>query len=509
MSPSAKDLLIKVLEACAATGQEPLYPAQHCTATGMDRTTLDGALDQLRMSGLVRLTEWVQGKGQGYAVTPEGLQVLQNPGLLNRPPKPPAPSDRKPGVAPSAWERGEAVRDVLMNPVRPIVTRALIAANVLVFVVGLAIALHGGFAEVYFSGGRAGAADTSEVEQINKLQKLRNVHLNSGAISWESAFVAHQWWRLITYGFVHGGAFHILLNMLALLALGPTMETMWGHVRFLYLYLVACLTGGCAVLLDPHISLVMGASGAICGLLASVGAWLLLNRRHFPADLTRRWLNQVVLNVVLVAVISTLPSVSWQGHLGGFVGGALLSWPLNAQRFGAGREKLLGWIGLLVVPLASVAFVLYVNHPRAQVEQFRVRLAPRIIELGQALIDVDSAFTAEMKEHDKDRIHPGDDKRQHVEQEAAKVRGEIRDLVLQIRATEPYRDAEFATEVDNICAYFQLWTDMLQLMESALNAKAGIPLPWAEIRQKRQAMRDLQSKLKNGRVITLRPIDSH
>src|SRR5436190_23881490 len=106
MADPAKELLLPTLQACA--GPEPLYPVTYSQSTGLDRAVLDAALDRLRMAGLVRLTEWVKGKGQGYTLTPDGVMVLERPGLLSRAPQaaPPPPPTRT--SASTTWQRGEA-----------------------------------------------------------------------------------------------------------------------------------------------------------------------------------------------------------------------------------------------------------------------------------------------------------------------------------------------------------------------------------------------------------------
>src|SRR5690348_12053845 len=78
------DRLETILLQCAHAAPEPWYPSQYAQANGMSRDDLDPFLDQLRMAGLVRLTDWVQGKGQGYALTPDGERVLQSPRELAR-----------------------------------------------------------------------------------------------------------------------------------------------------------------------------------------------------------------------------------------------------------------------------------------------------------------------------------------------------------------------------------------------------------------------------------------
>jgi len=53
-----------------------------------------------------------------------------------------------------------------------------------------------------------------------------------------------QVWRLVTYQFLHGSAFHLLANMLGLFFLGPTLERHWGSKRFLVFYLFCGVAGG-------------------------------------------------------------------------------------------------------------------------------------------------------------------------------------------------------------------------------------------------------------------------
>src|SRR5439155_14610990 len=129
MANLADDLLLEVLKACAQSAPHPLYPGEFAASSGLERDLLDEALDHLRLHELARLTDWVQGKGQGYALTARGAMVLQNPALLQRGRLPDAaPAEAKsPERAHSPWERGEAVRDALLNPARPIVSMTLLA----------------------------------------------------------------------------------------------------------------------------------------------------------------------------------------------------------------------------------------------------------------------------------------------------------------------------------------------------------------------------------------------
>src|SRR5262249_39103671 len=124
-----------ILRLCAEKAPEPWYPGDYTRETSIARDSLDPYLDQLRMGGLTRLTDWVSGHGQGYALTPAGQEILNNPRQLARllagkwsPPV--VRENRPPASVSSPWKRGEAVRAALLYPVQPVVTVVLIAINI-------------------------------------------------------------------------------------------------------------------------------------------------------------------------------------------------------------------------------------------------------------------------------------------------------------------------------------------------------------------------------------------
>jgi membrane associated rhomboid family serine protease len=131
--------------------------------------------------------------------------------------------------------------------------------------------------------------------------------------------VAHgSVWMLLTSMFTHVQIWHIGFNMLALWSLGPQLELALGRVRFLALYLLSGLAGSATVywLSNPH-GATLGASGAIFGLM---GALLVVAYKvHGNAQGLLGW---VAINALLTF---TIPNISWQGHLGGFVGGAVIA----------------------------------------------------------------------------------------------------------------------------------------------------------------------------------------
>ncbi len=129
-----------------------------------------------------------------------------------------------------------------------------------------------------------------------------------------------EWWRLVTGAFLHApySFFHILVNMWALFVLGPPLEALLGRLRFATLYLLSALGGSALIyLVGPVYRPSIGASGAIFGLF---GATFVVARR---LNLDTRWI-LLVLGVNLV-ITFTVPSISWQAHLGGLATGAVLA----------------------------------------------------------------------------------------------------------------------------------------------------------------------------------------
>ena len=165
-----------------------------------------------------------------------------------------------------------------------------------------------------------------------------------------------QPWRLVTVTLVHASIWHIVLNMLALWAMGRSLEPLLGRGRFLTLYLLSALGGSVLTALLIPTTWVVGASGAIWGLL---GAMFVIGR-HIGANVTA-----IAVLLGLNLVISFLPggNIAWQAHIGGGLVGALIGFIFARTR--AVRQRRMqvwllvavgvGLLALLAVPLAIYA----------------------------------------------------------------------------------------------------------------------------------------------------------
>jgi membrane associated rhomboid family serine protease len=126
------------------------------------------------------------------------------------------------------------------------------------------------------------------------------------------------WWQLLTSTFVHVEVWHIFFNMMALYLLGPQLELVLGRLRFAAVYLLSGRVGSATVYwLATPASLTVGASGAIFGLM---GALLVLALK--VGGNVQGLLTLVAVNGVITVLGAQY--ISWQGHLGGLVGGVAL-----------------------------------------------------------------------------------------------------------------------------------------------------------------------------------------
>jgi membrane associated rhomboid family serine protease len=211
----------------------------------------------------------------------------------------------------------------------PRVTYALIAINVIAFLAEGNITLFGGGIgnNVYREGALLGSSELAP---------------------FAGQGVAHgQWWRIITGGFLHENVIHIGFNMYVLYLLGQMLEPALGSLRFAVIYGVSLLTGSLgALLVSPH-SLVVGASGAVFGLLGAAA----VETRERRIPLMQSGVGGLILINLIISF--SVPGISWGGHIGGLIGGALAAWLIHfGQRHSA---QALALAGCVLIAAAAVS----------------------------------------------------------------------------------------------------------------------------------------------------------
>ena len=254
----------------------------------------------------------------------------------------------------SRWDRSRGRGAVYGGSAGISVTKALIVVNVLVFLVE--VALGAGSLSIFGSGNS-------------------NTLFSMGAMTPYSVIVDHQYWRMFTMMFLHLNLAHIFFNMLALWFLGEFTENLLGRAKFLALYFVTGFAGSVFVLLFATGGLLsagvptVGASGAIAGVFGGLMAYAYLNRhRDYMA---RAIFGQLVFWFVLNLVINVSSarsqgggSLSWQGHLGGFVTGVVLVafLTLLGRKHPGGRFTVGDTVATLAIVLVLVALTVWKVH---------------------------------------------------------------------------------------------------------------------------------------------------
>ncbi len=193
-------------------------------------------------------------------------------------------------------ESHRAVRDFaqLLQQRRTPATYALLALNLVLF----ALSYLFGNPDQLATLGRMGAASSQHI-------------------------LAGQWWRLLAATALHGGPLHILFNSLGLWNLGRLLEGLLGSWRFLSLYVLSGLSGSLLGVALANSSSV-GASGAICGLLAAAAALGVRPRGELPPPIAHNLKNMALANLGITALVSLQARVDWRAHLGGALIGALV-----------------------------------------------------------------------------------------------------------------------------------------------------------------------------------------
>ncbi len=220
------------------------------------------------------------------------------------------------------------VRTVRSGPTTPVVTQALIAINVIVFLAETAAGAPlggGGGGTIWFHGVLYGPFISQ----------------------------SHEYWRLVTAGFLHDGLLHIVVNMLSLYWVGMVLEPAVGRFNFAAIYFASLLAGSFGALLFEPGAPTVGASGAIFGIFGA----LIVVAYHRGIPIWQSGLGFVLVLNLLFSV--TFSGISIGGHLGGLAAG-LICGEMVVQWSERRRMPALTLAGCAVVGVASVVLAIAV-----------------------------------------------------------------------------------------------------------------------------------------------------
>jgi membrane associated rhomboid family serine protease len=151
-----------------------------------------------------------------------------------------------------------------------------------------------------------------------------------------------SWWTVATYMFVHAWLLHLAFNMLTLWMFGPRLEQEWGSRAFVQFYLWCGLGGAVAHLLFAQHSAVVGASGAVSGVLVAYALrWPDEEVYLFGVvPMKSRWLVAAMLTMNIIFALSPSSRIDWTAHVGGMAFGWIF---LKLYSLG-GIKRVRGWV---------------------------------------------------------------------------------------------------------------------------------------------------------------------
>ena len=220
------------------------------------------------------------------------------------------------------------IAEDVFAPKKPIVTYILIALNIIIFLL------------MYVLGN--GSQDTATL-------------LDFGANARYFVVGFDQFYRLITYSFLHIGIMHLAFNMYALFIIGKDIESFYGKGKYLIIYFGSAICGGLlSICMSNNVS--AGASGAIFGLLGS----LLYFGYHYRLYLGNAMRSQIIPIIILNLFLSFLPGIDGSCHIGGLIGGVLISMACGVKYKSKKKDQINGII-LSIIFVGFMVFLLFFN----------------------------------------------------------------------------------------------------------------------------------------------------
>ena len=168
---------------------------------------------------------------------------------------------------------------------------------------------------------------------------------------------AGEYYRLITSAFLHIGVIHLLLNMYSLYIVGTQIEYFYGKIKYLIIYIFSAIMGSLfTIVLSGSNTVAAGASGAIFGLLGS----LLYFGYNYRGYIGNAIVGQIIPVILLNLFVGfTTPGIGNAAHIGGLIGGYIISMGL-----GFDKENKISRINGIIISILLLGFMVYFSFFR-------------------------------------------------------------------------------------------------------------------------------------------------
>ena len=162
-----------------------------------------------------------------------------------------------------------------------------------------------------------------------------------------------EYYRLITGMFLHGSIMHLFFNVYALYVIGSQIENYFGRIKYLIIYLFSGLMGALFSMIFGGSAASIGASGAIFGLMGSLLYFGYHYRVYLGNVLKTQLIPLIIFNLFLGFILSGVDNFA---HIGGLIGGVLITKALGVKDKSTTFDKVNGWI----ITLIFTVFILYI-----------------------------------------------------------------------------------------------------------------------------------------------------
>ena len=208
---------------------------------------------------------------------------------------------------------------------------------------------------------------------------------------------AGQWWRLVTFNFLHIGLMHLMFNSSALFSIGPQVEAIFGSQKFVFAYVATGITSGIASLLFLPGG-TAGASGAIFGLIGLMAVYGYRLGGSFGRALMRQMLIWAGIGILFGYYIGA----NNVAHVGGFIAGGALGFvlapdaPSTASAAVRWNASAIGCIALVAISFVMAGRVYGAEQERGSQREATVRKAKNAVEFAKVVEEatdvVDASF---------------------------------------------------------------------------------------------------------------------
>lgn len=212
---------------------------------------------------------------------------------------------------------------------KPIITYALIAICIVIFVM------------MYLFGNGSSNAETL---------------INFGA-NYDLLTKNGEYHRLFTCMFLHIGIMHLLCNMYSLYIIGKEIENLFGKWKFLIIYILSGICGSLLSLAFSNNTISAGASGAIFGLLGALLYFGYYYRTYLGATIRSSVIPVILINLIIGFLNPTIDNA---GHIGGLIGGILVSMLVGVPDKSTKTDKING----IILTLIYICFIGYIAFGR-------------------------------------------------------------------------------------------------------------------------------------------------